>query len=571
MASEKKYDVCIVGSGAGAGPIIYELSKAGYQVLVLEKGPWLKTKDFSKDEMTATRRDAYTPNLKDERHIIERKNSHGHWNTQSTEDASMDFWNGSCVGGSSNFMSAYFHRLKPNDFKLKSVYGDIEGANVVDWPISYDELEPYYAKVEEIIGVSGKVVPHKHLEPRSTSDYPYPPLKTNIVADWFVEGGKKEGFNIVPAARGIISEPKDKRQACYHSNYCGSYGCSSDAKASSRAALINTALESGNCEIRPDSKVYHLETDHSGKIISAHYYNAKDKKESVSADLFVVACQAIETARLLLMSKSDKFPNGLANNHNQVGKNLLFAGGGAGSGSIEYKKLSEEDREKFKSPLTFVNQTLLDFYEIDDKTSFEQRKKGGTIDFLIEHSNPMPKAFRSKYKNGTLLYGSALKENLKSYFTEQKRVRYEIFCDWLPNDNCYVSLDEETRDKWNDPVGKVKLGYLDHDLTIGNYLADQAEKVLKNVGAVDIKRSITGNPPTNLIAGGCRFGTDPTISVLDKNCKAHDVPNLYVTDGSFMPTGGSVPYTFTIYANSFRVADQILSELETKKKDTVSA
>lgn len=555
------YDICIVGSGAGAGPIIYELSKAGYKVLVLEKGPWLKTADFSKDEMTATRRDAYRPNLAEERHVIERRRSNGNWRATSTYEGSGDLWNGNCVGGSSNFMSAYFHRLKPKDFRLVSEYGEIEGANIVDWPISYDDLEPYYAKVEEVIGVSGKVVPHKHHEPRSTPDYPHPPLTTNIVADWFVEAGKKEGFNIVPAARGIISEPKNNRKACYHSNYCGSFGCSSDAKASSRASLINTAMETGNCEIRPNSKVYLLETDENKKITKAWYYDENDQKQSAEAKLFVVAAQAVETSRLLLMSKGPAFPNGLANNNGEVGKNLLFAGGGAGSGYIHFEDLSEEDRKKFDIPLTFVNQALVDFYEIDDPEFSNQKAKGGTIDFLIEHSNPMPKAMRSKYKSGTLLYGSELKESLLNYFTKQKRVRFEVFCDWLPNDDCFVSLDDEVIDKWGDPVGRVRFGYHDQNIKVGKYLAGKARLVMENVGAKNITESISGNPPTNLMAGGCRFGNDPKTSVLNANCKAHEVQNLYVTDGSFMPTGGSVPYTFTIYANSFRVADKIISEL----------
>ena len=553
-------DICIVGSGAGAGPIIYELSRAGYKVVVLEKGPWLKTADFTKDEMTATRRDAYTPNLQEERHIVVKKSSSGNWTEKNTADGGSDLWNGSCVGGSSNFMSAYFHRMKPNDFQLYSKYGPIDGANIVDWPIKYDDLEPYYAKVEKVIGVSGKVVDHKHQEPRSTPDYPHPPLTTNIVADWFVVGGKKEGWNIVPAARGIISEPKDDRRACYHSNYCGSYGCSSDAKASSRAALINKALKTGNCDIRPLSKVYHIETNGQNEIVKAHYYDADDNKQSVTAKIFVVACQAVETSRLLLMSKNEEFPNGLANNSGQVGKNLLFAGGGAGSGYIRFDSLSEEDRNKFDVPLTFVNQALIDFYEIDDP-EFGGKAKGGTIDFLIEHSNPMPKVFRSKYKNGTLLYGSDLKENLQDYFTKQKRVRYEVFCDWLPNDDCHVSLDENVTDKWGDPVGKVKLGYHEQNLKVGNFLADKGMTVLKNIGAIKVTKSITGNPPTNLMAGGCRFGDDPKNSVLNANCQAHEVNNLYVTDGSFMPTGGSVPYTFTIYANAFRVADHLIERL----------
>lgn len=556
-----EYDVCIVGSGAGAGPIIFELSKAGYKVVVLEKGPWLKTEDFSKDEMAATRRDVYTPRLADECHVIEKKDDGGRWSKESTAESGKSLWNGNCVGGSSNFMSAYFHRLKPKDFKLLTEYGEIEGANMVDWPISYDELEPFYAKVEEVVGVSGKVVPHKHLEPRSTPDFPYPPLATHMVSEWYIEGGKKEGFNVIPVARGIISQPKDDRKACYLSNYCGSFGCSSDAKGSSRAALINKALLTNNCEIRPNSKVFQLESNSEGMITSVWYYNEKNEKKQVSAKIVVVAAQAIETSRLLLMSKSEKFPNGLANNSGNVGKNLIFAGGGAGSGYIDYADIQEPELSKFKSPATFVNQSLLDFYEIEDST-FNGKAKGGTIDFLIEHSAPMPKARSAKMNGERILYGSELKTSLHNYFTKQKKLRFEIFCDWLPNDDCHVTLDDQVKDKWGDPVGKIKLGFHDQNIKVGNYLANKAIKVMQNIGAKKINYSITGNPPTNLMAGGCRFGNDQATSVLDKNCKAHEVANLYITDGSFMPTGGSVPHTFTIYANSFRVAEKIMAHLQ---------
>jgi len=404
------------------------------------------------------------------------------------------------------------------------------------------------------------VVPHKNLEPRSTPDFLYPPLGTNVVADWFVKAGENLGITVVPAARGIISQPKDKRKACYHSNYCGSFGCSSDAKGSSRAALLPDALASGNCTVRANCKVYGFETNESNTITAIKFYNEEDKKDTVKAGTFVIACQAIETSRLLLMSKTKQFPNGLANNGGNVGKNLLFAGGGSGSGSIRFENLSEDDRKKFDIPLTFVNQATQDFYEIEDE-QFGGKAKGGTIDFLIEHSNPMPKAYRNRYNDGTLAYGSKLKEMLKDYFTEQKRVRFEVFCDWLPNDDCHVTLDEEVTDKWGDPVGHIKIGYHDRDVQVGNYLALKAKTVLEEMGCEKISMGIDGAPPTNLMAGGCRFGNDPRTSVLDKNCRAHEVKNLYVTDGSFMPTGGSVPYTFTIYANSFRVADKIKEQL----------
>ncbi|NOR87438.1 MAG: oxidoreductase, partial [Bacteroidales bacterium] len=173
MSHPKIYDVCIIGSGAGAGPIAYELSMAGYQVLVLEKGPWITTKEFVKDEIVSSRRSVYSSNLKDEPQVLERKNRDGEWVALSNYITGKDMWNGNCVGGSSNFMSGYFNRLKPNDFNLLSKYGPIEGANIVDWPISYSDLEPYYTKVEKVVGVSGQVVNHQYLEARSSVDFPY--------------------------------------------------------------------------------------------------------------------------------------------------------------------------------------------------------------------------------------------------------------------------------------------------------------------------------------------------------------------------------------------------------------
>ena len=557
-----KYDICIVGSGAGAGPVIYELSKAGLKVAVLEKGPWLKTEDFSKDEMVATRRSVYTPNLKEECHVLVKQNSEGEWMRQSTYSSGRDFWNGSAVGGSSNFMSAYFHRLKPVDFRLLSEFGAIDGANIADWPIGYNDIERYYSKTENIVGVSGQVKPHKHQEPRSTPDFPYPPLAENLFSTWLDDAAERLNFELFKSPRGIISKPKDDRNACYYSNYCGSYGCSSDAKGSARVALINDALKTGNCSIFPNSKVFHLETDGNGTIVKANYYDIDGAKQFIEAGIFVVAAQAIETSRLLLMSKNKDFPNGLANNNGQVGKNIVFSGGGVGSGQLFFEDLDQDEAEQIKAPGAFINRASQEWYEINDTEFSDKRVKGGTIDFVVQHANAVTKTVPLKWDDdGNLLFGSDLKEKVKAYFTEQRKFKFEIFVDWLPNDNCFVELDEEVTDKWGDPVAKIWLGYHEHDLKIGKYLAQKAEDLFEEVGMKNIQSSVTGSVSPNLQAGGCRFGNDPTSSVLDKNCKAHEVSNLYITDGSFMPTGGSVTYTFTIYANAFRVADHLVQKL----------
>ena len=556
------FDICIIGSGAGASPVAYTLAKAGAKVLVLEKGPWLTEKEFFKDELAVSLRDAYNPKLTDEQHVIEDEyiddNGESYWDGEATSESGWSFWNGTVVGGSSNFMSGYFHRLKPVDFKLKSSFGEILGANVADWPISYDDLEPYYAKVEREVGVSGRVVDHPFQEPRST-DFPFPPLVEHNVSNWIDKTATAIGYHTVPVPRAILSKPAMGRRSCEYSGYCSNYGCSSGAKGSGRAALLNHAVASGNCTIMPHAKVYKIATDSQGEISGVLYYDKKGRKQKAQAKIYVVACQAIETSRLLLASTGEKFPNGLANNNDQVGKNLVFSAGGTGSGDFFFDDLTEEQQGQIKQVGPFINRALQDWYQINDE-SFGKSAKGGTIDFLF-HQNPIARSYGTQWNNdGDLVWGEQLKENLKTEFTSYKTLRFEVFNDWLPTDDCFVALDNEVTDKWGDPVAKVRIGFHQHDLKVAEYLSQKAEVLLNAMGAKNVSSSVSGAPPTNLMAGGCRFGDDPKTSVLNKNCQAHEVANLYVTDGSFMPTGGSVPYTFTIYANAFRVADEIVKK-----------
>ena len=552
-------DVCIIGSGAGGGPVALTLAEAGYSVVVLEKGPWFTEQDFFKDEIACCRRNTYSRNLREEFHVVEEYGNKKGWSAKPTYDSSLDFWNGNMVGGSSNLMSGFFHRLKPRDFRLLSEFGAIEGANIADWPIDYEELEPYYTKVEQAVGISGRVVNHPEQEPRSTPGFPFRPTVEHPVARWFDETCQRESLHSIPVARAILPHEANGRGGCEYSGYCGSYGCSSGAKGSSRAALLNRAVASGNCDIRANSHVYRLDSDAKGRVVAASYYDESGSAEVVRADLFVVACQAVETSRLLLLSRGPRHPNGLANNHAQVGKNLLFAAGGSGTGTFLYAKLGAEKTAALKVRGPFVNRALQDWYYIDNEQM--GRMKGGTIEFLFRHPNPIGQANRQKWESDRLLWGVPLKQKLKSYFGDARYLRFEAFCDWLPNDDCKVSLDATFKDKWDSPVARIKIGDHPHNLKVSRFLAQKGYRMLKAMGADSASWGVSSKPPVNLMAGGCRFGSDPKLSVLDRNCRAHDVENLYVTDGSFMPTGGSVPYTWTIYANAFRVADKILAEL----------
>ena len=555
------YDVCIVGSGAGAAPVALTLARGGHDVLVLEKGPWFDEGDFFKDELACCRRSVYTPRLQDEQHVIEEQDGDGRWQGEPTSESGWDFWNGNCVGGSSNFMSGFFYRLKPEDFRLRSEFGPIEGANVADWPIAYEDLEPWYTLAEREVGISGRVVRHRFAEPRSTPDFPWPPTLEHPVSARIDAACRELGLQSLPTARAILPTAAAGRRGCEYSGYCGSYGCSSGAKGSARAALLDRAVATGHCHIRPRSKVQRLLSDRRGRVSGVEYVDADGRMQKVDARIYVVACQAVESSRLLLNSPGPRHPRGLGNNHGQVGRNLLFSAGGAGAGDFVYADLPHEQAEALRRRGPFVNRGLQEWYFIDDP-DFGGRAKGGTVDFLLRHPNPVGQALGAKWdEEGRLQWGRPLQRRLKARFTEAQTLRYEIFCDWLPTDDCFVSLDSRVRDRWGSPVARIRVGYHPHDLRVGHYIDERVRPVLEKMGARRLRSDISGVPPQNLQAGGCRFGHDPADSVLDADCRVHDVDNLYVSDGSFMPTGGSVPYTWTIYANAFRVAERIRAAL----------
>ncbi|MBI5329283.1 MAG: GMC family oxidoreductase [Betaproteobacteria bacterium] len=552
------YDAIVIGSGAGGGAVAWRLAMAGKQVLVLEKGPWFTAADYFKDELACCRRNVYTPDLRDERHVIEERSGRG-WSATPTSESGWSFWNGNVVGGSSTFMSGFFHRLKPVDFRLRSEFGPIRGANVVDWPIGYDDLEPYYSEVERVVGVSGRVVRHAFLEPRSTPDFPYPPTAEHPVAAWVDAACAGLGYHALPLPRAILSQPKGARRSCEYSGYCGSYGCSSGAKGGARAALLDEAVATGRCEVRPHSQVFRLLSDAKGRVQAVEYFDRAGQRQRESAKTYVVACQAIETSRLLLSSVGPRHPHGLGNRYGQVGRNLVFSAGGVSHGRLEYADLDPERAAQARVTGPFINRTLHDWYVIDDPRL--GRIKGGVLDFLMGHPNVIARAHAaSRDEDDNLVWGSAFKRRLEAAIRGGRRIDCESFADWLPSDHCFVALAGRTRDKWGRPVARVRVGAHPHDLIVGRFLADRGARVLEALGAKEVVVSVSDAPPPNLVAGGCRFGRDPRYAVLDPDCRMHGVDNLFVADASFMPTGGSVPYTWTIYANALRVGDKILAQ-----------
>lgn len=553
---KEEADVCVVGSGAGGGPVAAAVAEAGYRVVVLEKGPYLERDQMPKDEVLFVRRHTLTPSLADEPQVQEWGDATGRrfWARTAA------FRNANIVGGATRVMSGFFLRMKPDDFRLRSVFGPVEGSTVSDWPWGLSELEPWYDRVERRVGVSGRVVPLPEglADRRSSPDFPQPPTLEHPLAEHIDAVLGAKGLHPFPLPRAVLSEAWAGREACEYQGYCGSYGCTSGAKGSAYEAFLRPAEQTGRCVVRPRAHVTHLESDARGLVNRAHWRDARGATHTVEARVFVVACGAIESARLLLLSRGPRHAKGLANSSGQVGRNLLFSTGGSAIGQMAYDDHADLELRSWEP---FVNRALQDHYVVAGPDGRPQR--GGTLLFLFVHPHPIGNAVgQAMAGGGRPLWGRALKQRLLGTWSEGRRLEVETFGEWLPHAGARVTLDPEVRDRFGLPVARVSADVHPRSRFGAVRLAQLGAGHLGELGARGVHLPASnGGPSTNLVGGTCRFGDDPATSVLDRTCRAHDVDNLYVSDGSFLPSAGAVPFTFTLYANALRVGHQIVERL----------
>jgi choline dehydrogenase-like flavoprotein len=543
-------DVCIIGSGAGGAPMALALGRAGFKVVVLEKGRHYRPQDFIHDEILNSRRNFFMPLPWEEPHLM-RQGAKGRYERTTAA------WTANCVGGGTVHMSGFFYRLKPVDFRLRSTLGPVPGSTVADWPISYEELAPFYDRAEAELGVSGEAVPHPFAEPRA-GPYPLPPLDVHPVAGEIDKVCQAMGWHSLPTARGILSRPYRGRAPCSYCALCGSYGCETGAKSGTNASLIPAALATGHVELRPGCMARTVEVDKQGRAKSVVYLDANGVAQEQPAKVVVVSCTAVESARLLLNSTSSRFPRGLANGSGLVGKNLIFSSFGESHATFRVSKQAGA-RPWLKDPSPFVNRSVQDFYLLPDaRYGF---RKGGTLGFMWTHPNPIHAAVGLAGKGPAAVFGKALKERMRDY-RDSRILQFEVYAEYLPTPGSYVSVSDEVKDKYGIPVAAITVERHPMDLAATRFLVERGEEILLRLDPDDVRRVSTSGETTILQHGTCRFGSDPATSVLDKHCRAHEVPNLYVVDGSFMPTGGSVPSTLTIAANSFRVAHHLVRALK---------
>jgi choline dehydrogenase-like flavoprotein len=291
------------------------------------------------------------------------------------------------------------------------------------------------------------------------------------------------------------------------------------------------------------------------------YRDANGTTEFQPARCVVLAATAIESARLLLSSRSSRFPNGLGNHNGLVGKNLVFSGLAKGEALFHHR--GKKNVEWLLDPAPFVQRSLQDFYLLDKPK--DGLRKVGTLLFAFFHPNPINTAERVAGDGEAAIWGKKLKGALRNEAAGSRCLVYEAFGEYLPTAGSYVDLDPEVKDRFGLPVARITIGRhpLDHAAT--KLLADRGLELL-NALEPDAARIAAEQGETKILQGGtCRFGKDAASSVLDPSCKSHSVPNLYVSDGSFMPTSSGVPFTLTILANAFRVGTKIAARFKAGK------
>jgi choline dehydrogenase-like flavoprotein len=529
-------DFLVIGAGASGGVMAKELAVAGFQVVVLEQGPYLRERDYSHDEIKYTVQPGLTNDPKVQP-ITYRKTE----NEPVQVMKAIEY--GRQVGGGSVHFTGNYWRFHETDFHERSVFGNIPGTAFADWPISYSDLEPYYTKAEYDIGVSGQAGANPFEAPRS-KPYPLPPLPVKSSGVLFEKATKKLGLHPFPAPMAILSQPYRGRSACVHCGFCESFGCEMRAKSSTLVSVIPVAESTGRCEIRPNSYVRKIATDGQGRATGAIYFDANRREVFQRAKTVVLCANGVESAKLLLLSKSSLFPQGLANSSGLVGKHLMWDNGPFASA------LFEHPLNEFKS--VQVTRLIHDYYGADPKRGFYG---GGAIDARFDF---YPAGFALLgMPDDAPKWGADYKKMIGTYFTRTMSLLAHSTS--LPVEKNSVSLDPNVKDAWGLPAARVTFDHHPDDVATMKWLRTRQYEIFEVMGA----KKVWAPPPdvfsaSRHLMGTCRMGVDHRKSVVDACSRTHDVPNLFVVDGSNFVTSARQQPTATIQALAYRAADHMI-------------
>jgi choline dehydrogenase-like flavoprotein len=528
-------DVCIIGAGASGAAAAKVLTERGLRVVALERGPWRTKETFGGDELANVNRYNLWPDpLLNPRTV----------RTSAHEEPRVELF---CpvpqmVGGGTVHWQGWLPRFTENDFRPRTVIGDLPGATLADWPISYADLEPYYDKVEWAFGVSGAAGANRFESPRGRG-YPCPPMPMSRYAQKFHQGCTALGYNSFPTPQAALSRPYNGRPPTVVSAFAQQHGDPTGTRSSALNVFVPDAVATGRYDLRPDSYVREITVDERGLAKSALYADGDGELTEQEADVFILACGAVESARLLLLSRSARFPNGLANGSDLVGRNVTWHEYSAAVGLFDHPVYAWAGGG-------YVSASSFQFYEHDDSRGFAS---GGHV-ACAGVGIPLPINWGLPDRP---LWGAEAKRIDREYFNHSMAVAMVVHD--MPRHDNRVDLDEKVTDAWGLPVARITLTPHPNDLAMGRWLIDRNAEILEAAGAHKVYRvyidRITGNCSHQ--HGTTRMGNDPDTSVLDRNCRAHEVDNLFVVDGGPFPTATGANPTLTIMANAWRVADHI--------------
>lgn len=510
--------VVIIGSGAGGGTLANELCQKGVKVVVLEAGKRLTREDFVNDEWTAFQQQAW----------LDKRTTSGSWRV-AKDFPNLPAWICKTVGGTTVHWAGASLRFQEHEFRIKSAYGDIPGTTVIDWPLTLKELEPYYAKAEDKLGVT------------RTNGIPGLPGNNNFKVMYW--GATRIGYKGVHTGRmAINSRPRADRDSCWQMGFCFQ-GCKSGAKWSALYTEIPKAEATDRLDLRPESMALRIEHDQSGKATGVLYADAGGAQHMQKARAVCVAGNSIETPRLLLNSHSSKFPEGLANSSGQVGKNYM-------------RHMTGSVYAIFDRPVHMYRGTTMAGI-IDDEARNDPKRGfvGGYHMETLSLGVPFMAAFLDPGA-----WGRGFTQHLDMY---DHMAGMWLVGEDMPRDTNRITLHPTEKDKWGLPIPNVH--YDDHanDAAMRNHAFKQGSAVYEAAGAI---RSIEVPPyPSTHNLGTCRMSARPQDGVCNKWGQTHDIKNVFISDGSQFTTGAAENPTLTIVTLAIRQADYIADQMAKKE------
>jgi choline dehydrogenase-like flavoprotein len=538
----KHVNAVIVGAGAGGGVAAKELASAGMSVALLERGKSYSAADCRKDDLrnqrTTVLGNGFGPD--DERNPRVLVDERGRERVLAASEGDYSN-NAACVGGGTFSYGAQAWRFMEKDFRMRSTYGPVEGSTLDDWPISYDDLEPYYEKAEWELGVSGDVSGNIFKAPRK-KPLPMPPLSPNREYRILHSAAKRLGLHPfdIPMLRNTV--PYNGRGPCMRCRWCVGFACEVNARNGTHNTVIPKALATGNCELRVECMVKEVLLDERGRAKGVAYFDAADRLQVQTADVVIVSGAAVESARLLLNSKHRLFPNGLGNRYDWVGRNLQAHTYSGAVGLFDYETYDD------LGPGAQI--------ALCDYNHGNPGLVGGAM--LANEFIRLPYQFLGQMPSFVPSWGAEHKQWVRNTF--RRTISTQGPTQEMPLFEARVQADPKIKDYWGIPVARLSGDKHPHSVAIARRMAEKCEAWLKEAGAIrtwrkPLGRGLSGGQHQ---AGTCRMGNDPKTSVVDKFCRVHDVDNVYVIDGSVHVTNGGFNPVLTIMAVAYYASENLI-------------